>query len=451
MSVSSFKVGIHLGQVVETLSTHIYETPMAFIRENAQNAVDAIRIQAVRESTALSDHRFRVDIEVDQTTISIRDNGNGMTGEDLRNFFWTIGASGKRTDEAKRAGCVGMFGIGGFANFGVCKELEVISQVQTEALGTYTALAWEHIEASGATIPDVRVTTSSEAAPRGTIVRGRLKQPPNIGELMRYLADVVRHVQVAVYFNGELLSQKAFLDLDAKENLTSIGNGPFHWAEEDLSLTLSLWEDRGRTIHASISSMQIAGSDVQLQGQLRFEQGQIDVFKRGFKLCTTAVSSEIGVTGRIVSDAFTPTAGRDSLDSATMTMLGNLVQFLEKQVAGIILASSERIERHTRIFRVVNRFGWVARIGKSLIRTADGSDISLESVRDRAENGSLVFYGTQHNQALSQVMMARHSSSPVNRCSQAGDGDPIPREFVQSSAVYGLGRMPNCLSKLNTL
>jgi molecular chaperone HtpG len=389
MSGGSFKVGIHFGKIVGTISTRIYETPMAFIRENAQNAVDAIRIQAIRESKALKDLDYRVDVKVDETTIVIRDNGNGMTGEDLRNFFWTIGTSGKHTDEAKRAGCVGMFGIGGFANFGVCKELEVISQVQTEALGTYTALALEGIEVSGATIPDVREMTTSEAAPRGTIVRGRLKQPPNIGELKRYLEDFVRYVPVAVYFNGELLSQKPFLNLDGKENLTSIGNGAFHWAEESLSLTLSLWEDRGHTIHASISSMQIGGSDMQLQGQLRFEHGPIDVFKRGFKLCATAVSSEIGVTGCLVSDAFTPTAGRDSLDTATMAMLGDLVQFLEKQVAGIILASSERIERLTRIFRVVNRFGGVDRIGKSVIRTADANDISLEAVRDRAENGAL--------------------------------------------------------------
>ena len=38
---------------------------------------------------------------------------------------------------------------------------------------------------------------------------------------------------------------------------------------------------------------------------------------------------------------------------------------------------------------------------------ADGTDIALENVRDRAEKGASVFYGTQHKQALSQVMMAR--------------------------------------------
>ena len=56
---------------------------------------------------------------------------------------------------------------------------------------------------------------------------------------------------------------------------------------------------------------------------------------------------------------------------------------------GSQLQASILLERHTRIFRVVNRFGWVDRIGKSLIRTADGNDIPLEVVRDRAEKGLL--------------------------------------------------------------
>jgi molecular chaperone HtpG len=406
-SESSFPVGIHFFNMLRTISKQIYETPMAFIRENAQNAVDAIRIQANRESRALNDPVYRVDVKVDAAQIVIRDNGNGMTKDDLRRFFWTIGASGKQTEEAKRAGCVGMFGIGGFANFGVCTKLEVISQAASDPIGTYTALSSTDIEIAESTIPDVKQLTSSEAAPRGTIVIGQLKQPPNIEELKQYLSDFVRHVPVAVFFNEELISQQSFLDLEGKENLTPIGDEALLWTDGDLSVAVKLWEDRGHTIHAAISSMRIAGTDVHLQGQLRFEQGTIDVFKRGFKLCATTVGSEIGVSGRLDSDAFTPTAGRDSLDGTTTAMLGRLVQAMEIHVTEIILGSSERLELHTRIFRVVHRRGWADRVGKSLIRMADGNDIVLEDVRARAEKGVSVFYGTQHKQALSQVMMAR--------------------------------------------
>jgi molecular chaperone HtpG len=404
---SSFPVGIHFVNMLRTISKQIYETPMAFIRENAQNAVDAIRIQADRDSKALNDPVYRVDVTVNETKIVVRDNGNGMTRDDLRKFFWTIGASGKQTDEAKRAGCVGMFGIGGFANFGVCTKLEVVSQAESDSVGTYTALSLDDIDKAQANIPDVKEAESTDAAPRGTIVVGWLKQPPVIDELKRYLEDFVSHVPAAVFFNERLISQQPFLDLEGKENLTAIGNEALLWTDGDLSVTARLWEDRAHTIHAAISSMQINGSDYPLQGQLRFEHGPIDVFKRGFKLCATTVGSEVGVTGRMDSDLFTPTAGRDSLDGATTATLGRLIQCLEKHVAEIILASSERLERHTRIFHLIRRLGWVDRIGKSLIRAADGNDIALEVVRDRSAKGVAVFYGTQHKQALSQVMMAR--------------------------------------------
>ena len=90
--------------------------------------MDAIRIQVLRDNGDPSNPSYRIDVNVEHKKLIVRDNGIGMSEADLQNFFWTIGASGKRTGEASKAGCVGMFGIGGFANFGVCDTLEVISQ-----------------------------------------------------------------------------------------------------------------------------------------------------------------------------------------------------------------------------------------------------------------------------------------------------------------------------------
>ena len=114
----SFKAGIDFPSVLRIISKQIYETPLAFIRENVQNAVDAVRIQAYRDQMQSSDAGYRIDVTVEDRGIRVRDNGTGMSADDLRNFFWTIGASGKRTQEALAAGCVGTFGIGGFARGG---------------------------------------------------------------------------------------------------------------------------------------------------------------------------------------------------------------------------------------------------------------------------------------------------------------------------------------------
>ena len=148
----SFKVGIDFESVLRAISKQIYETPLAFIRENVQNAVDAIRIQALRDGVDPGDERYKIEITVDGGKVAVRDNGIGMSKRTFKVIFWTIGASGKRTKEAKAAGCVGMFGIGGFANFGVCDVLEVISQTADAAHGTLTRLSEADIQASGAAI-----------------------------------------------------------------------------------------------------------------------------------------------------------------------------------------------------------------------------------------------------------------------------------------------------------
>ena len=94
---TSFKAGIDFESVLRIISKQIYETPLAFIRENVQNAVDAIRIQSHREGAGADDVRYRIDVTVEDKKIVARDNGVGMSAGDLQNFFWTIGATGKLT------------------------------------------------------------------------------------------------------------------------------------------------------------------------------------------------------------------------------------------------------------------------------------------------------------------------------------------------------------------
>jgi molecular chaperone HtpG len=352
VSDSSFKVGIEFDSVLRAISKQIYETPMAFIRENVQNAVDAIRIQALREGVEPFEDRYRLDVTVKGRMLRVRDNGIGMTQDDLQNYFWTIGASGKRTGEALKAGCVGMFGIGGFANFGVCEKLEVISQTESADRGTYTSLSQDDIKAAGVAIPSVTVRQSDDAAPRGTIVIGHLRDEPNIEELRRYLRDFVRFVPIYIAFDDERISQARFADVDDKENLKEITAGAQTWRDGDLAVTGRLYEDKGHTIIAGIDALSLGDEQIAFVGQLRFENGLIDAFKRGFKLCATQVGTIIGVSGRLDCDRFVPTAGRDSLDSATTSLLGRIVALLERVAIEKALETPERIAQHTRIFRL---------------------------------------------------------------------------------------------------
>jgi molecular chaperone HtpG len=281
----------------------------------------------------------------------VRDNGVGMTAADLENFFWTIGASGKRTQEALAAGCVGTFGIGGFANFGVCESLEVISQTKDAAHGTLTRLSEKDIRAAGSAIPSVTREASDAAAPRGTLVIGHLREAANVDQVRSYLQDFVRFVPTAIYFNGQKVSQTRFSDIENRENLTQIG-GTQTWQEGDLSITGRLYEDRGHSLVATIDGLVVGSEGVNLAGYVRFENGPIDVFKRGFKLCATQIGSTIGVSGRLDCDRFIPTACRDSLDSATTSLLGPraegaiaLTNSLQEMFAGLYFPIPPALER----------------------------------------------------------------------------------------------------------
>ncbi|MEO7888866.1 MAG: ATP-binding protein [Vicinamibacterales bacterium] len=404
----SFKVGIDFENVLRAISKQIYETPLAFIRENVQNAVDAVRIQALREEASPGEKRFRIDISVEGQRVVVRDNGTGMTAGDLENFFWTIGASGKRTKEAAAAGCVGMFGIGGFANFGVCDMLEVISQVTDAAHGTLTRLSEADIQAAGVAIPSVTVEQSDVAGPRGTIVIGQMRKSPDVAELRRYLQDFVRFVPTAVFFDNQNISQDKFSDIENRENLTEIDGSTQRWTDGDMVVSGRLYEDRGHSLVASIEGLRIGSESINLVGQLRFENGAIDVFKRGFKLCATQIGTTIGVSGRLDCDRFTPTAGRDSLDSGTTALLTRIVLALEKVAVQRVLDTPERIAQHTRIFRYIIQRGLTDRLGKVKVGLADGSESSLGEIRKRAVDGGVaVFFGMAHKQALNQIMQAR--------------------------------------------
>lgn len=404
----SFEAGIDFESVLRIISKQIYETPLAFLRENVQNAVDAVRIQAHREQADPADGRYRIEVTVNGRAVHVRDNGIGMTKADLQTLFWTIGASGKRTQEAAAAGCVGTFGIGGFANFGICNKLEVISKTQEATHGTLTSLSEEDIQRAGVRIPTVTVEASDDSAPRGTIVVGHLRNDPNVEEMRRYLRDFVRFVPIAVFFNGEKVSQAKFTDLDDKENLKEISAGTQQWTDGGLSVVGRLYEDRGHTLVAAIEGLKVGGQEVILCGQIRFEAGPLDVFKRGFKLCATQVPSIIGTTGRLDSDRFVPTAGRDSLDDMTTAFLGQIAQALERVAVLAVLDSPERIAQHTRIFRYVVKRGLIGEIGKVRVGLADGSDAMLADIKRRAEEGGVsVFFGSAQKQALNQIMQAR--------------------------------------------
>ena len=80
---------VETSRVLEILSSEIYDSSYALLRENIQNAYDAIlmRKTADRNGQWLA----QIAVSLDGQSLSIADNGIGMTEEVLRNNFWKAG------------------------------------------------------------------------------------------------------------------------------------------------------------------------------------------------------------------------------------------------------------------------------------------------------------------------------------------------------------------------
>lgn len=404
----SFEVGIEFESVLSAISKQIYETPLAFVRENVQNAVDAIRLQSSRSGPSADDGELRVDVIATESVVEIRDNGIGMTLDDLRNLFWTIGASGKRTPEARAAGCVGMFGIGGFANFGVCSALSVISQTMGQDHGYTTSLSRDSIEASVGSIPTVQLAESTDAAPRGTVVRGELIEPADVEGLKAYLVDFVQYAEEPVYFNGQLISgSELALSSAGEDRLSPITQEVQEWTQGNVLVRGRLLEGPGHVLYAELHGVEVGGDHARLEGWLRFENGAVDVLKRGFKLCATSVSSHIGIAGAIDCDLLSPTAGRDSLDSESASVVKSIASCMERAAVLAVLTDSDRISQHTRVFRYVRSHGLIPQMDKVIVDLADGSQSTLGQIEERAQAGIKAFYATTRESRIAHLLQAR--------------------------------------------
>lgn len=400
MSKKTFPISFDFERVLRTLAKEIYDTPMAFLRENVQNAVDALRLLLIDNPNG---EGGRIDIRIDGDLAVIRDNGIGMSEYELQNLFWKIGASGKNTPEARRAGCIGTFGIGGFANFGVCRKLTVTSKKSGSA-GCCTGLSKDDFKES---TPHVTCVMSEDAAPHGTIIEAELEGVPNVDELKDYIKTFVRYVPESIFFNGDKVSGEKFVEDESLSKFSEISHDV-----ENLSIggsgrvSAKYFKDEGGTVIVRIDNAQLDDMPIECKGLLRLHKGTIEVFKRGFKLCNINVSSSTGITGKINSDAMQPTAGRDSLSAESQQFVNAICKSIEQRAIELILESRELLAQHTRILGQVVRGGIVEGLGNMDVTLADGTKITLEELRKFSESGMRVYFGSRVDKELLDVLQA---------------------------------------------
>lgn len=125
-------------QLMHLMIHSLYSNKEIFLRElvsNASDAVDKLRFEAVSNSELLADDpnlRVRVEFDKDAGTVTIDDNGIGMTRDDAINNLGTIAKSGTAQfleslsgDQKKDSQLIGQFGVGFYSSFIVAESVTV--------------------------------------------------------------------------------------------------------------------------------------------------------------------------------------------------------------------------------------------------------------------------------------------------------------------------------------
>lgn len=152
-----------VAKLLDLLANSLYSNKEVFLRElisNASDALDKLHFLSLTDQKILGDDpilRIRVKTDKDAGTLTISDNGIGMTVEEAQEHLGTIAKSG--TDEffkslsgdaAKDSQLIGRFGVGFYSSFIVADKVTVYSRSakaaqnegvcwESEGLGTYTA------------------------------------------------------------------------------------------------------------------------------------------------------------------------------------------------------------------------------------------------------------------------------------------------------------------------
>ena len=146
-------------RLLDLMINSIYTHREIFLRElisNASDAIDKLYFHAMSENiTGLSRDDFAIELRPDKEnrTLTIVDNGCGMTKEELENNLGTIAKSGsldfKNTNEQKDGvEIIGQFGVGFYSAFMVSS----LVTVRSRAYGADTAYEWQSSGADGYTI-----------------------------------------------------------------------------------------------------------------------------------------------------------------------------------------------------------------------------------------------------------------------------------------------------------
>ncbi len=170
-------------KLLDLMANSIYTNRDIFLRElvsNSSDAIDKLSFMSLTDSNASladEDLEIRLAFDKDARTVTVSDNGIGMTAEEMEENLGTIAHSGSEEFKAangeaqgSEVDIIGQFGVGFYSSFMVAKNVRVVSR----AFGSDETYVWESDGAEGYTIEPA----AEQRATHGTDVILTLRDEP---------------------------------------------------------------------------------------------------------------------------------------------------------------------------------------------------------------------------------------------------------------------------------
>ena len=198
MSKETLSFQTEVKQLLHLMIHSLYSNRDIFLRElisNASDACDKLRVQALQNPELFEgdgELRIRLSVDKDARTITISDNGIGLSREEAIDHLGTIAKSGTKEffknltgDDSKDSNLIGQFGVGFYSAFIVADHVTVVSR--RAGLAATEGVRWESDGSGEFSVQPV------ERAQRGTDVILHLRPKEGEGDEAKSHDDLLEH------------------------------------------------------------------------------------------------------------------------------------------------------------------------------------------------------------------------------------------------------------------
>ncbi|MQA25901.1 MAG: molecular chaperone HtpG [Micromonosporaceae bacterium] len=227
-------------QLLDLMVHSVYSNKDIFLRElisNASDALDKLRLVAlIDKDLAVDTSDLHIDVEPDKErrTLTVRDNGIGMSRDEVVTLIGTIAKSGtadllrrmkESNDAAVAKDLIGQFGVGFYSTFMVSDRVTLVTRRAGEEVGT----CWESQGEGTYTIEPV------EDAPQGTTVTVHLKPADEEDRLFDYteerkIREVVKRYSNFIAWPIRMMTESADTEGETQLEVVTLNSMKALWA-----------------------------------------------------------------------------------------------------------------------------------------------------------------------------------------------------------------------------